>query len=232
MAVSIPRMDSHHGFEALARAALEAHFGVLLAARSVLVGDSVAKSFDLVSGDGRVVGEAKWSKRLPTGNPTPATRATISEDVWLLQRVDAERVFLIFGNDPAVPEDYLRRYGPLVAPVEFIVLDGGGLRWLTPAPADVRGQDDAVLIERHVESDPNHPGLGDVRLVESGVAVWAVIGYLGSVDGDVNRAASAYDLTPEEMAAALAYYRRHRGAIDARLSANAGGRLVTTAIPA
>ncbi len=92
-------------------------------------------------------------------------------------------------------------------------------------------QDDESLIDLHIESDPFHPGPSDVRLVESGVSVWAVIGHLPSVGGDPVKAAADYEITPEEMAAALAYYRRHRGAIDARLSANAGGRPVETGIP-
>ena len=92
--------------------------------------------------------------------------------------------------------------------------------------------DDEALIERYVEPDPFHPGPGDVRLVDSGVSVWAVIGHLASVAGDTAQAAADYEITPEEMAAALAYYRHHRAAIDARLSANAGGRLVETGVPA
>ena len=91
---------------------------------------------------------------------------------------------------------------------------------------------DAELIARHIETDPYHPGPGDVRLVESGVSVWAVIGHLPSVNGDAAQAAADYELSPEAMAAALAYYRKHRAAIDARLAENAGGRLVETAVPA
>ncbi len=96
----------------------------------------------------------------------------------------------------------------------------------------VRQSNDAELIERHIETDPYRPGPGDVRLAESGVSVWAVIGHLPSVDGDVARAAADYELSPEAMAAALAYYREHRAALDARLAENAGGPLVETAVPA
>jgi uncharacterized protein (DUF433 family) len=85
---------------------------------------------------------------------------------------------------------------------------------------------DAALMARHIEEDPYHPGPGDVRLVDSGVSVWAVIGHLPSVGGNLAQAASDYDLSPEEMDAVVAYYRTHGPAIDARLAANAGGRPV------
>lgn len=85
---------------------------------------------------------------------------------------------------------------------------------------------DAALIARYIEDDPYHPGPGDVRLTESGVSVWAVIGHLPSVGGDHARAAADYELSAEEMDAAIAYYRAYGPAIDARLAANAGGRAV------
>lgn len=85
---------------------------------------------------------------------------------------------------------------------------------------------ETALIERHIADDPYHPGPGDVRLTDSWVSVWAVIGHLPSVGGDVARAAADYELTPEAMEAAIAYYRRYGPVIDARLAANAGGRTV------
>lgn len=85
---------------------------------------------------------------------------------------------------------------------------------------------DAALIERHIADDPYHPGPGDVRLTDSWISVWAVIGHLPSVDGDVAQAAADYEITPEAMQAAIAYYRRNAAAIDARLAANAGSRTI------
>lgn len=76
------------------------------------------------------------------------------------------------------------------------------------------------LYDGQIEEDPWHPGPGDVRLSVSWVPVWAVIGHLPSVDNDAEQAAADYDLTPEAMAAALAYYDAHRQAIDARLAQN------------
>ena len=89
-------------------------------------------------------------------------------------------------------------------------------------------RDVAALIARHIEPDPFHPGPSDVRLVDSGVSVWAIIGHLTTVRGDATRVAEDYDVSPDAVAAALAYYRENRGAIDARLAANAGIDAVPT----
>jgi uncharacterized protein (DUF433 family) len=84
-------------------------------------------------------------------------------------------------------------------------------------------ENDAALIARHVEPDPYRPYPEEARLVDSGVSVWAIIGYLPTVDGDIDQAAEDYDLHPDAVRAALAYYQVHRTLIDARLAANAGG---------
>ncbi|MBI3976737.1 MAG: hypothetical protein HY331_01000 [Chloroflexi bacterium] len=73
----------------------------------------------------------------------------------------------------------------------------------------------------HVELDPARPWPGDARLTEYGVPIWALVRYWRNVDGDVPRVAYAYDLPVEVVEAALAYYREHQAAIDARLAANA-----------
>jgi len=83
-------------------------------------------------------------------------------------------------------------------------------------------QDLDALIARHIEPDPYHPGPSDVRLVDSGVSVWAIIGHLTTMRGDASRVAEDYDVSSDAVAAALAYYQDNRGAIDARLAANAG----------
>lgn len=127
MKVPIPGVDSAATFEAYARTYFADEWGVELAARPVPVGGGVSKQFDLVSEDGQVVGDAKWYRSLAV----PAAKwSTISEYVWLLQRVEAERLFLVFGNDIDVVDRYLHRFKPLVAPVEFYFLDGTGHRRL------------------------------------------------------------------------------------------------------
>lgn len=77
------------------------------------------------------------------------------------------------------------------------------------------------LFGRHIEPDPYKPGAANARLRDSGVHVWALVGYLGMVEGDVERVAADYELPLDAVQAALAYYDRFRAAIDARLAANA-----------
>ncbi|MGH8630066.1 MAG: hypothetical protein ACREU7_04770, partial [Burkholderiales bacterium] len=80
-------------FEQFAAARLNERFGVLLSQRRVKVG-SVTKSFDLVSHDGKFVGDAKFYKNsaAPSGK-----LATISEYVFLLEKCSANHKFIVFG---------------------------------------------------------------------------------------------------------------------------------------
>ncbi len=78
-----------------------------------------------------------------------------------------------------------------------------------------------ALIERHVEQDPSRPGPADARLIQSGVPVWMVAGYIHAAAGDVERVAADYHLPLEAVEAAFVYHLRHKAAIDARLAANA-----------
>jgi uncharacterized protein (DUF433 family) len=82
-------------------------------------------------------------------------------------------------------------------------------------------EDLAVLIGRHVETDPHSTDDPDAWLRESGVSVWALIDYWYGVNFDTAETIDAYRLSPEAMAAALAYYRQHQAVIDARRLLNA-----------
>lgn len=84
--------------------------------------------------------------------------------------------------------------------------------------AERRDEDD--LIARYIERNPNHPGPADVRLIDSCVPVWALAGQYRALDGDAEQLAADYALPGEAVEAALAYYRRHRAVIDARIAAN------------
>ena len=112
-------------FEVHARRTLEERWGVTLVSRVVTLLGGVTHSFDLVSPDGAIVGDAKYYKDL---KPIPAAKlATISEYVFLLHHVRAERQFLVFGQDRAVPERWLKRFSPLLGGVEFWFLEGEDL---------------------------------------------------------------------------------------------------------
>lgn len=77
------------------------------------------------------------------------------------------------------------------------------------------------LIDRHIELDPDDLGPGEARLRESGVHVWAIIGdYLYVSNRDVAEVARGYELPVEDVQAAVAFYRRHKCEIDARLLEN------------
>jgi uncharacterized protein (DUF433 family) len=79
---------------------------------------------------------------------------------------------------------------------------------------------DDSRIARHIETDRLQLGPAEARLTNSGVSVWAIAGYAPLVDWNAEAIAADYGLTLDEVEAALAYYRRHRDAIEARIAAN------------
>ncbi len=80
---------------------------------------------------------------------------------------------------------------------------------------------DEDLIAQYIERNPNKPGLDEARLKNDHVSVWALIGYLNlAVEGDIDRVINDYGVPREAVQAAIAYYRRHRCRIDARIAAN------------
>ncbi len=107
-------------FEEIATVKMAEHFGVEL--RKGKVG-RVPKVFDMVSEDESIVGDAKYFTMVRGHSLPPAKFSVIAEHVWLLSKTGARRVFLVFGNDRRVPEEWLRRYGHLVGDVEFYFLD-------------------------------------------------------------------------------------------------------------
>ncbi len=79
---------------------------------------------------------------------------------------------------------------------------------------------DNELIAQLVEDDPYRPGPADVRIKDSYIHVWAMVGALRNYDFDVEAVAAEYEIPAEHVRAALAYYRQHPQVIDARLAAN------------
>lgn len=124
-------VETGHQFEARARQILTAAWGLDLQARDVGLPGGVSKRFDLVSPDHSWVGDAKRYTTLAT----PAAKwSTIAEYVWLLQKLPPTvRTFMIFGGDDHVPCRWLRRFGPLAAPVAFYFLDGDEVTTLSNA---------------------------------------------------------------------------------------------------
>ncbi|HWE64370.1 MAG TPA: DUF433 domain-containing protein [Chloroflexota bacterium] len=71
-----------------------------------------------------------------------------------------------------------------------------------------------ALIGRHIGPHPANPGLDEYWLPEPGVPVWAIVGAYQAEGGNADEVAAAYRLSHEQVAAALAYYHRHRALID------------------
>jgi hypothetical protein len=82
-----------------------------------------------------------------------------------------------------------------------------------------------------IEPDPNRPGEDRTLLAGTGIPVWAIVAHLQALTGaDVDdttdmeamrQAATDYRIDESLVVAAVAYYRAHRHAIDARLARNA-----------
>jgi uncharacterized protein (DUF433 family) len=77
------------------------------------------------------------------------------------------------------------------------------------------------LIERYIQLGPEYSEVADAVVTEYWIPVWALIGHLHALDGNVLQTAREYDIPIELVRAANAFYLRHRDAIDARLALNA-----------
>lgn len=75
-------------------------------------------------------------------------------------------------------------------------------------------------LTRYISEDPDYPGPADARLQDAWIHVWALIGALQGNGWDLDDVANAYGISREAVEVAVAYYHRHRAAIDARLEAN------------
>lgn len=77
------------------------------------------------------------------------------------------------------------------------------------------------LIARYIdpEWDRYPPGRADARTRE-GVPVWALVAHLRAIGNDSEQLARDYHLPREVVDAALAYYRRNKEYIDARILLN------------
>jgi hypothetical protein len=101
----------------------------------------------------------------------------------------------------------------------------------TPAAAaqdgQVPGASEDALIAAWPVPDPFDRGPASARVTERGPEVWALAGYLKPAARWATRrsallreAAADFHLPEEALRAALAFYRRHRAAIEARVAEN------------
>jgi hypothetical protein len=120
-------VEAARRFEEKARKALNKHFNEILRPGQL---PNIRKLFDFVSADRTIVGDAKYyslghEKRIP-----PAKFSAIAEGVWLLEKIQAKKKFLIFGNDRRVPERWLQRFGNLIKDITFYFLEGSTIQQL------------------------------------------------------------------------------------------------------
>lgn len=80
--------------------------------------------------------------------------------------------------------------------------------------------DTEALIADRIEPDPARAGIAEARLRESAVPIWTLVAYWKATDENDAQVAHDYQITPTDVAAALAYYRRHKPLIDERIRAN------------
>ena len=110
-------------FEEFARRVMSDYFRVKLEKRRK---PGWPKEFDLVSGDYRIVGDAKYYTMVKGRRLPPAKFSSIAEHVWMLETIDADVKFLVFGNDKRVPLEWIKRYGNMVKTVMFFFIDKKG----------------------------------------------------------------------------------------------------------
>ena len=116
-------------FPAHARGVLSARWGTSLQRRPVVLPGGHAEVFELVSGNGRIVGDVVWLA--DRGESPEAKSAAIAEAVLIVGHVpNADRRFLVFGQDWDVLSRWLARYRLLLDGVEVWFLDGDRLERL------------------------------------------------------------------------------------------------------
>lgn len=76
------------------------------------------------------------------------------------------------------------------------------------------------LIGTYIAADPYRPGIADAIISDSGVHVWAIIGAILLAGATLDEVAQDYELPRDAVLTALAYYRRYRPIIIARIAAN------------
>jgi uncharacterized protein (DUF433 family) len=83
---------------------------------------------------------------------------------------------------------------------------------------------DDELIERYIDPDWDRyaHGRADASLKGYGVRVWALVAQLRAIGGDLDELARDYELPREAVDAAMAFYRRNRKYIDARILLTTG----------
>ena len=115
-------------FPAHARRVLSSRWGTVLQRRQAMLPGGVTETFELVSGNGRIVGDVVW---LADRGPWEAKSAAISEAVLIVgHAANAHRRFLVFGEEWDALSRWLSRYRGILGGVEIWFLAGDTLERL------------------------------------------------------------------------------------------------------
>jgi hypothetical protein len=106
-------------FQELAQVQMERHFGCKFTERSL---PGVPKLFDMVSDDSTIAGDAKYLTLVGGKRRPPAKFMEIAGHIWLLERTNAKRIFLVFGNQREVVALWLKKYGAIAGRIELYFL--------------------------------------------------------------------------------------------------------------
>jgi biotin operon repressor len=115
-------------FPAHARRILSTRWGTILQRRDAMLPGGITQTFELVSGNGRIVGDVVW---LADRGPQQAKSAAIAEAVLLVgHTANAHRRFLVFGEERDTLTHWLSRYRGCLDDVEVWFLAGDKLERL------------------------------------------------------------------------------------------------------
>jgi hypothetical protein len=121
--------SSQATFPAHARRVLSARWGTTLHRRHAMLPGGVAEAFELVSGNGRIVGDVVWLA--DRGRSYEAKAAAIAEAVLIVGHVaNADRRFLVFGEAWDTLTRWLTSYRGVLDGVEVWFLAGDKLERL------------------------------------------------------------------------------------------------------
>jgi biotin operon repressor len=116
-------------FPAHARRVLSARWGTTLQRRQAVLPGGAVETFELVSGNGRIVGDV--IRLAEKGHTAEARSAAIAQAVLIVGHVaNADRRFLVFGDEWDVLSRWLTRYRLLLDGVELWFLEGDRLERL------------------------------------------------------------------------------------------------------
>lgn len=115
-------VSTSEAFAGRAREAMSTHLGIPLAPDEI---HGVQRTFELVSLERSIVGDALYYAPIQGQRLAPAKFSLIGERVWLLEKIDAAVKFLAFGHDRDVPLLWLKRYGSLAPGIDFYFLGDG-----------------------------------------------------------------------------------------------------------